>query len=328
MISWIILLLSTLTAVGALVATRKKYNEVVTEDRHGDRHTTSNPKWLVLPVVIFVIGLLVALFQPYALDRVDAGHVGIKVRLTGDSRGVSNYSYKTGWVIYNTWTEQLYEFPTYQQHIEYKDQHVITKGGFSATIRPSFNYSLIPTAVGDMFQNLRREISEVEQGWLKNAIISSVNDVANRWAVDDIFNKREEFESAIIVECNKRVSKWFTVSQLRTNITPPPSLQASIEAKTKAIQDAQAKIQEALVADANAKKQIAVARGDSAKAVITASGEANATLITARAEAEAVKVKQREITPLYVDYLKVTRWNGVNPTTVLGNNSSTLVTVK
>ena len=143
---------------------------------------------------------------------VDVGHVGIKVNLTGDNRGVSKYEYKTGWVICNSWISKLYEFSTFQQHIDYDEQSVITKGGFEATIKPSFNYSLNPGSIGEMFQNLRLPVKEIEQGWLKNAIVSSVNDVANLYEVDAVFNHRAEFEQAIIKECNRRAGRWFSIS--------------------------------------------------------------------------------------------------------------------
>src|ERR1700752_2378488 len=223
--------------------------------------------------MVFIIGIIVSAINPFSLSRVDAGHIGLKVNLTGDERGVSDYTYKTGWVVFNNWTEKLYEFPTFQQHIDYNVQTVITKGGFSADIKPSFNYALVPTAVGDMFSNLRLSIKEVEQGWLKTAIVGSVNDVANKWSVDSIFNYRELFESSIVVECNKRISKWFTVSQLRTNITPPPALQEAIEAKTKALQDVQVAENQKQVAIADAMRKMAIARGDSAQMVIEAAGE-------------------------------------------------------
>jgi regulator of protease activity HflC (stomatin/prohibitin superfamily) len=268
-------------------------------------------------VIIIVGGTLLAAIQPFNIERVDAGHVGIKVKLTGNSRGVSKYEYKTGWVMYNSWTEQLYEFPTFQQHIDYDEQSVITKGGFTAVIKPSFNYALKAHAVGDMFQNLRLDIESIQQGWLKTAIVGAVNDVANKWEVDRIFNEREQFESAIVAECNKRLSKWFLVSQLRTNILPPASLQEAIEAKTQAIQQAQAEDQKALTAEAEARKKIAQAKGDSAQVVIEAS-----------AAAKAMQIKQMQLTPLYVEYMKIQKWNGQTPTTVLGNGTSTLVNVK
>jgi hypothetical protein len=311
MISGLIFILGLVIA-GFIAFTTRGSMYTITEDRYGDRKNF-NISWLYKPVGIFLLGLIVSSVQPFALERVDAGHVGIKVNLTGDKRGVSSYEYKTGWVMYNTWTEQMLEFPTFQQHIEYKDQTVITKGGFAATIKPSFNYSLKPTAIGNMFENLRLDIKQIEQGWLMNAIVSSVNDVANKWEVDAIFNKREEFEAAIVAECNKRLSKWFEVSQLRTNIIPPASLQKAIEGKTKAVQEAQAATQRKLVAEAEAQEKIAIAKGDSAKVIIDA-----------QALALAMKIKQKEITPLYVEYLKAQSWNGVLPTTVAGSTGTFL----
>jgi len=266
---------------------------------------------------IVVVGLIISLIQPFKIERVDAGHVGIKVNLTGDDRGVSKFEYKTGWVIYNIWVSKLYEFPTYQQHIEYPEQQVITKGGFSAIIKPSFNYSLKPGDVGDMFQNLRLDIKSIEQQWLQTAIVGTVNDVANKWAVDDIFNQREKFESDIVAEANKRVAKWFTISQLRTNIVPPQALQQSIEAKTKAIQEVQVAENQRLVAIAEGERKIAAARADSAAQVIAASGEA-----------EAIKRKQVSLNATYIEYMKVEKWDGKLPSIQAGPSNGFIISPK
>lgn len=258
-------------------------------------------------IIIAVVGLVVGLIQPYSLERIDAGHKGIVVNLSGSERGVANYQYKTGWVVYNTWFTQVLEFPTYQQHIEYDDQVVITKGGFSATIKPSFNYSLKPDAIGDMFSNLRLGVKEIEQGWLKNAIIGAVNDISNTWEVDSIFSHRQAFEASIVVECNKRLSKWFDVSQLRTNITPPEALQDAIIAKTKSIQQAEASEQQALAAIADGKRKVAVAKADSAEMIINA-----------KAASLAIKLKQQSLTPEYVEFIKWSKWDGHLPETMTG----------
>jgi hypothetical protein len=271
--------------------------------------SNDEPKGIAVGIAIFVIGVIASFIQPYSLERIDAGNKGIVVNLSGSERGVAKYQYKTGWVVYNTWTTQVLEFPIYQQHIEYDDQAVILKGGFSATIKPTFNYSLREDAIGDMFVNLRRPIADVEQGWLKNAIIGAVNDVSNTWEVDSIFNHRQAFESAIVAECNVRLSKWFNVSQLRTNIVPPEALQESIISKTKAIQQAEASEQQAIAAIAEGKRKVAVARADSAE-----------TIINAQASALAIKIKQTQITPMYIEYLKATEWDGQLPTTVAGNS--------
>jgi regulator of protease activity HflC (stomatin/prohibitin superfamily) len=308
MISTVIFVVCLIAAVVFAMKTRGNMY-VTSTDRWGDNREKFNPAWLFKPLGIFVFGILVSLFQPFAVERIDAGHKGIIVNLTGDNRGVQNYQYTTGWVMYNTWFKQVLEFPTYQQHIEYDDQVVITKGGFSATIKPSFNYSLKPDAIGDMFVNLRLEVKDIEQGWLKNAIVGAVNDEANKWEVDSIFSNRQQFEAAIVAECNKRLTKWFDVSQLRTNITPPEALQESIIAKTKAIQQAEASEQQAIAAIAEGKRKVAVARADSAE-----------TVINANAAALAIKIKQDRLTPLYIEYLKANSWDGKLPTTVAGSS--------
>lgn len=294
MISWIILL------IGLAVAAFLFYK----------RMSQQLGKSLPIPVAIAILTVLVAIFQPYAIEKIDAGSVGIKMNMVGSDQGVSSYEYRAGWVLYNTWFSQIFEFPIHQQNVEYDAHEVITKGGFNATIKPTFNYAPIPSTIGDMFVSLRKPLTEVEQGWLKTAVVGSINDIANKWHVDSIFEDRERFESAIVTECNKRVGKWFVMSQLRTNIVPPPSLKTSIEAKTKAVQDVQVAESQKLVAEADAQRKIAVAKGDSAQAVIAASGRA-----------EAIRREQLNLTPMYLDYIRASAWNGVLPTTVLGSQN-------
>jgi hypothetical protein len=269
---------------------------------------------IIRPLAAFFIALIITVINPVDMERIDAGHVGIKVSNIGDNRGVGKTEYVTGWVLFNSWISRIYEFPIHQQHIDYEANDIVTRGGFRATIKPSFNYSINAGNVADMFQNLRVGVKEMEQGWLKNAIVGSVNDVANRYTVDSIFNHREEFESDIVKECNKRVSKWFNVSQLRTNIVPPTEISESIVAKTRAIQEVQVAENRRQVAVADAERKIAEARGDSAQAVIQASGRA-----------EAIKKEQMSLTPLYIEYIKVQKWSGQVPTTVAGGNSGFMI---
>jgi regulator of protease activity HflC (stomatin/prohibitin superfamily) len=86
-----------------------------------------------------------------------------------------------------------------------------------------------------------------------------------------------------------------------------------IKSKTEAIQKAQQAELDKITAQAEAETKIAQAKGDSAQAVITAAGEA-----------EAIKLKTRELSPTYVEYI---RWVNANgdvprvPSTVLGSNT-------
>ena len=303
MITFTILLI-TLIITGLYL----KKNITYTQTNYGKDFKT---KPFIVGGVILVSGIMISLIQPYKIEKIDAGNKGIVVNLVGSERGVADYQYKTGWVVYNSWFKQVLEFPKFQQHIEYEDQEIITLGGFPTTIKPSFNYSLKEDSIGDMFMNLRLGVKEIEQGWLKNAIIGAVNDVANTWEVDSIFTHRQEFEHSIVVECNKRLAKWFNVSQLRTNITPPEALKDAIIQKTKAIQQAQASEQQALSAIADGKRKVAVARADSAEMIITAS-----------ASAKAMQIKQEKLSQIYIEYMKIQKWDGKMPQTVVGDNKA------
>jgi len=273
-------------------------------------------------IVFSIIGLLFIFFQPYEVKKIEAGFQGLLVNLVGDSRGVSSIQEVSGWKIYNTWTEEIYQIPLDQRTIRYEKQAVIAKGGFPCDISPSFNHSVKRSTSADMFTNLRTSfrsggLEAVETGWLEIAILGAVSDVANKWVIEDIFNNRAAFEAAIVVEANKRVGKWFVVSQLRTNIQPPGSIVKSINAKAKAVQDAVTSESQAKAATADAQRKIALAKGDSATVVIKASSDAM-----------ALKLKQKELTPLYVEYLKASKWDGKLPTTSLGGNAGTLLNLK
>lgn len=290
----------------------KNYTSEV-ETRYG-RETKVNTILVTKLVVVVVVSFIIGMVNPVTVERIDVGNVGLKVNNTGDERGVSKTAYVTGWVFYNNWLSRIKEFPVTQQHIDYEEAAIITKGGFQAIIKPSFNWSVNPGNAADMYQNLKQDVDQIKDTWLKNAIIGAVNDIANLYTVDSIFNHRAEFEADIVRECNKRVSKWFNVSQLRTNIIPPKEITQAINAKTAAVQEAQAAIQQKIVAEAQAQTQIAKAKGDSAQAVISASGRA-----------EAVRKEQQFLTPMYIDYIRVQRWDGKYPTTMLGGNTSTLL---
>jgi hypothetical protein len=307
MYSLIIFITGLLAAIGYAIANRE---DLVIEEKSSYSIRTSPGKALWRSLAIFIFLTFISLIQPFSLEKVNAGYQGVLVNLVGSDRGVSDVQMKTGWVTYNSWFEELYQFPTYQQNIAYGELPVILKGGFEASIRPTFNYNLKPGMITDMFSELRLGIKEIEQGWLLTAITSSVNDVSNRWKVEEIFENREKFEKEIIEECNSRVDKWFTMSQLRTNIAPPLALKQAIEDKTKASQEAEAQEQKALVAIANGKRMVEQAKADSAQRVINASAKAEAMRIISQGEADAYKLKNRELTPLLIQQQYLEKWKG------------------
>ena len=64
-----------------------------------------------------------------------------------------------------------------------------------------------------------------------------------------------------------------------------------------------------MTAIAEGKRKVAVARADSAEMIINAN-----------AAAMAIKIKQSQLTPTYIEYLKAQAWDGKLPTTVAGSS--------
>lgn len=286
-------------------------------DRFGSKRSLSFSKSFYTSILLLLITIIVPLIQPFSLHKVLASEIALKVKLMGNKRGLSSYEYKTGWVVVNKLTEILVRYETNQQQMTIEPQDVITKGGFPATIKPTFNYKVVKANVPEMYLELRKPLKEIEQTWLTTLIVGSINDVSNRWEVDAIFNNREKFEAEIKSLINERAGRWMTFEQFRTNITPPKSLVDAITAKTKAIQDVQVAENQKLVAIAEADRKIAVARGDSAQKIIEA-----------KAEALSIEIKSKELSKSYIDYITALRWDGkVSQTLVQGSGSGVLLSL-
>ena len=70
-----------------------------------------------------IVGLFLMVFLFKSCERIDAGHVGVKVNQYGDNKGVDDVVAVTGMVFYNPFTTAIYEFPTFIQHKEYKGEN-------------------------------------------------------------------------------------------------------------------------------------------------------------------------------------------------------------
>lgn len=127
--------------------------------------------------------VVLAFFVFVGCERIDAGHVGIKVKMAGSEQGVQGVTAVTGWCFYSRLTESVYEFPTYVQHKEYatkkddagnvvSDESFIvnSKDGSEFRVSPILNYSVRADKVPDVFVKYRRPLEDIENGFIKTAV--------------------------------------------------------------------------------------------------------------------------------------------------------------
>jgi hypothetical protein len=79
MISTLIFLGFTIAA-GLIALKTKDKMFVIEQTRYGDEKNFQ-AGWLIKPLVLFILGMVLSVVQPYAIEKIDAGHKGLKINL-------------------------------------------------------------------------------------------------------------------------------------------------------------------------------------------------------------------------------------------------------
>jgi regulator of protease activity HflC (stomatin/prohibitin superfamily) len=278
---------------------------------------------IILGVAAFILGL----FSMTSCEIIDAGHVGVKVNLYGDGKGIDDVAEVNGRVFYNPFTTKIVEFPTFIQHKEYKhngednpDESFVvnSKDGSEFHVSPLLNYSVKREKVPYIFGKYRVTLDEIESGFLKTAVYDAFRVVANSYTADELISNREQFEVKVrkVLETHL-LPEGFILAQFTSNLVYPETFKKAIEAKNNAVQSALTAENRVKQAEAEAKIKIAQAEGN-----------AQAMLTSAKAEAEANRMKQQTITPMLLQLEYINKWNGVLPTTQLGSGTNMMYNVK
>jgi len=276
--------------------------------------------------ILVVLGLVVLLVVGvFSCERIDAGHVGVKVNLYGSGKGVSDVTECTGLVFYNPMSTKIYEFPTYIQHKEYKKSEdgdnsfiVNSKDGSEFSVSPIMNYSVQREKVPAIFAKYRRSLPEIEEGFLKTAVYDAFRLAANKYTADGLISNREVFEVEVRrILVSQLQKEGFILNQFTSNLIYPDSFKKAINAKNNAVQSALMAENKVKQAEAEAKIKVA-----------TANGNAEALLANARAEAESNRLRQQTLTPMLIQQQWIEKWKGNVPTTQLGSGTSVLYGLK
>jgi regulator of protease activity HflC (stomatin/prohibitin superfamily) len=253
-----------------------------------------------------VLGFITLIFLFMSCERIDAGHVGVKVNQYGDNKGVDNVVAVTGMVFFNPFTTKIYEFPTFIQHKEYTNNNsfiVNSKDGSEFSVSPIMNYSVQRDKVPSIFSKYRRPLEDIEEGFLKTAVYDAFRLATNKYTADELIGNRQAYEVEVRRLLDGQLLKeGFVINQFTSNLIYPETFKKSIEAKNNAVQAALRAENEVKTAEAQAKIKVA-----------TAEGNAQALLTSAKAEAEANRMKQQTLTPLLIQMEYVNKWDGKLP---------------
>lgn len=259
-------------------------------------------------ILVYSIFALVAMFSMTScVERVDAGCEGILVNLYGDDKGIGEVALCTGWVWYNPMTKQVFEYPTYVQTIDYKPFTINAKDGSEFTIDPNINIKIADGKSPVVFRKYRKELKDVINGPVLKHVKDACRIEINRFTTDQIVSNREAVEQAIEKRLTASLkNEGFILDQFTSGLTYPQTIVEAVNAKNKAVQEAQKSENELKVAEAEAKKKI----------------------VSAQAAAEAYRLQVQTLDEKMLRKMWIDKWDGTLPTTIAGNSSALYIPSK
>jgi regulator of protease activity HflC (stomatin/prohibitin superfamily) len=278
--------------------------------------------FLALAALVMVIGC-------QTTTRVDAGHVGIRVRLAGSDRGIQDMPIVTGWVFYNPLTEQIVLFPTSVQNVVWTqsanegravDESITFSSGegvnISADIGLSFHIepSLAPRLYGRFRLN---DLSILSDGYMRNTVREAINDVASKLPVQEIYGVgKSKMLSDVTQKCRDVFGKdGIVIDQLTINgaLRLPTNVMDAINRAMEATQNAIQSRNRVAQVEAEATQAITQAHGQAEAARQKAEGDGDALLIRARSEAQANEIIRLSTSAAILQYRAIEHWDGKLP---------------
>jgi len=260
--------------------------------------------------------MAVAMGALVACDYVPAGNVGVKVNLLGGDKGVESEVLPVGryWIGIN---EELYVFPTFMQNYVWtkdptegseNDESISfqTADGMTANADIGISYSIDPDKVAMIFQTYRRGVDEITDTFLRNMVRDALVKQASNKPIEYVYGAgKAELIAAVQKDVADQVSpigikidKIYWIGEIRL----PAVVLDSINNKNAATQMAQQRQNEVAQAKAEADKKIEDARGT-----------AESILRVAEAQAKANRLLADSLSPEFVQYQAITKWDGILP---------------
>lgn len=259
---------------------------------------------------LMFVALVAMCSMTSCVDRIDAGSEGIYVSLYGDDRGIGEVSLCTGWVFYNPLTHQVFEYPAFVQTVDYEPFTINAKDGSEFTIDPNINIKIEDGKSPVVFKKYRKELKDVINGPVLKYVKDACRIEINRFTTDQIVNNREAVENAIekrlIVSLKKEGFIMEPGSGFTSGLKYPQTIVEAVNAKNKAVQEAQKSENELKVAEAEAKKKI----------------------VAAEAAAEAYRLQVQTLDEKMLRKMWIDKWDGTLPTTIAGNSSALYIPSK
>jgi regulator of protease activity HflC (stomatin/prohibitin superfamily) len=266
--------------------------------------------------VMFGIAFFMFFFV-YGCDIIEPGHVGIKVNLYGEKKGVQDYTLRSGAVWYNRFSDQVYEFPTFMQNAVWTkasdegsptDESVTFNSSEGAVVNTdvALSYQIQAEKVPSIFVELRQDADYITHTYMRGKTRDAINRIASSMKVTDIFG---EGKQRLLIEAKKELDrelghKGFVidmiafVGEMRVDPKVEDSINMTISASQKAIE---------------AQNKVVQSKAEADQKIEEARGEAESITLVAKAKADANRILTESLSDSLLRYEALQRWDGILP---------------
>ena len=248
-------------------------------------------------VLVMVVGFTLLFVGAGIMVSVPAGHLGVPVTLGK----VESYTLSEGFHWKNPLTSVVkIEVRTLKMKMS---ESSASKDLQEVTTEVAVNYRI----VGDKINLFHKEVgTDYLSRIVEPAIQEAVKSATANYNAKDLIQNRNMVKQDIETSLRERLTKYY----LEVDSVSITNFQFGVEFDKA--------IEEKVIADQNRQKAIInleLIKIEAEQAIAKAEGEASALIATARGEAQAINIVDRELknSPLYLDYLAVTTWNGELP---------------
>ena len=180
--------------------------------------------------VFLFAGALMLPLSFISCERIVAGCEGILVNLYGSERGVDDVSMVTGRVFHNPATQEVYEYPTYVQTIDYEPFTINAKDGSEFKVDPNINLKVKDGP--KVFRKYRKELTDVINGPVFKYVKDACRIEINKFTTDQIVSNREAVEQAIEKRLSKLLDKeGFVLDQFTSGLQYPKTIVDGVRTK-------------------------------------------------------------------------------------------------
>ena len=170
----------------------------------------------------------------------------------------------------------------------------------------SVTYNTSEDKAAQVFKSFRgSDISEIEATFIRRTIITVAQNSAGQMSLTEVISsKRDELQAAIQKNLSTELSKMgFALDKVNLGASHlPQTLEAQMQQKMAAQQQAQQ-------AEYELQKQQMLAKA----AVAKAEGEAQSILVRAKADSEANRMLQSTLSAILIENKTIEKWNGILP---------------